>query len=75
MRSPSCVALLSVLQAHGLTYALLERLASYCQQEKTGAFILHTHEGQIMAYEEHHKSRVALLETPQEWPARKKGAL
>ena len=63
MRSPSCLALLGVLQAHGLTYALLERLATYCQQAKTGSFIFHTHEGQIMAYEEHHKSRVALLES------------
>lgn len=66
MRSPSCLALLSVLQSHGLTYALLERLATHCQQEKTGAFIFHTHEGQIMAYEEHHKSRVALLEAEKE---------
>jgi hypothetical protein len=75
MQSASCVALLGVLEAHGLTYALLERFATFVEQEKTGAFILHTQEGQIIAYEEHHKSRVALLGTPTEWPTRKKRAL
>lgn len=55
----SCLPSLSTLQAHGLTPALLERFATFVAQQKIGAFIFHTGPGgMILAYEEHHKSRV-----------------
>ena len=55
--------LLHILQAHGLSYALLERLASFCDQAKTGAFTFHTQSGMIKAFEEKHTSRVETLRT------------
>lgn len=61
--STSCVTHLTILHAHGLTPALLERFANFCEQEKVGAFIFHTGPGgKILAYEEHHKSRVERLD-------------
>ncbi len=54
--------LLHILQSHGLTYALLERLATFCDQRKTGAFTFHTQSGTIRAFEEKHGSRVETLD-------------
>lgn len=59
----SCLPYLVTLQAHGLTPALLERFASFVNQEKIGAFIFHVGTGgTIVAYEEHHKARVETLD-------------
>lgn len=59
----SCLPYLATLQQHGLTAALLERFATFCASGKTGSFVFHTGVGGIIvAYEEHHKSRVQALE-------------
>lgn len=59
----SCLPHLTILQAHGLTSALLERFATFCDSGKQGSFIFHTGPGGVIAaYEEHHKSRVQLLD-------------
>lgn len=60
--SNSCVTHLTILHAHGLTPALLERFASFVEQGKSGSFIFHTQGGNILAYEEHHRGRVEVLE-------------
>jgi hypothetical protein len=59
----SCLPYLTVLQQHGLTSALLERFACFCEAGKVGSFVFHTGVGgEILAYEEHHKARVQACE-------------
>ena len=62
MAQPSCLKHLAVLQAHGLSSALLERFASFCAQSKTGSFVFHVNRWQVLAFEEHHKRRVSEME-------------
>ena len=55
----SAVALLGILQRHGLTMEVLECWVAHCEAQRTGFFGCHTVHGQIQLYEATHKARVA----------------
>ena len=55
----SVVALLGILQRHGLTIEVLECWVAHCEKSRTGFFGCHTVHGQIQLYESNHKTRIA----------------
>lgn len=55
---PSLMALLAILQRHGLTSDALEDMVHFCERKCTGSLTLHVVDGMIRVLEDHGKRQI-----------------
>jgi hypothetical protein len=61
MADRSAIILLGILQRQGLTIEMLELMADFCTEHRTGSLTLHGIDGQLKSYEVHYTGRLTAL--------------
>ena len=65
----SAITLLGILQKHGLSTALLEKLAQQCERQEDGGVQLFMSKGRFTSYDLRQSGKLTALDEPEQDPA------